>query len=229
MVLEWRGGHAVSSRIDPCVVEAKCRSAGIVSSMSTHRADLSHSDYDVGNDRNCLSRRSVHAGMTTFAGRLSVPRSITLGVHHLPHRYSVSRSALPSSKIHSPPTDRYVGLVLVAHGICHVIGGYVFGWLAKHIGRLGCFIVGALLNYVMLAVMYFWQPNVAQTFVLFVIASVWGVADSIWQSQVVGKRCVCSSSARLTGALLQPRTRFCTRRAIRPPCRSIACGNLSAR
>jgi hypothetical protein len=34
--------------------------------------------------------------------------------------------------------------------------------------------------------MYFWEPNDNQMFMLFVIASIWAIADVIWQSQMIG-------------------------------------------
>ena len=46
--------------------------------------------------------------------------------------------------------------------------------------------MAALLNYAMIILMYFWQPNNQQMIVLFVIAGVWAIADAIWQSQVIG-------------------------------------------
>ena len=81
---------------------------------------------------------------------------------------------------------RYVGLFMVCNGICYVTSSYLFGWLSKYIGRIGCFLVAALLNYAMIILMYFWQPNNQQMIVLFVIAGVWAIADAIWQSQVIG-------------------------------------------
>ncbi|CAF1358626.1 unnamed protein product [Rotaria sordida] len=34
--------------------------------------------------------------------------------------------------------------------------------------------------------MYFWEPGEGQMAILFVIAGLWGVADAVWGSQVVG-------------------------------------------
>jgi predicted MFS family arabinose efflux permease len=80
---------------------------------------------------------------------------------------------------------------MVAHGICYVMSSYAFGWLVKYIGRIGCFITAALLNYTMICLMYFWQPNSSQVIVLYVIASVWAIADAIWDSQVIGILSFC--------------------------------------
>ncbi len=57
----------------------------------------------------------------------------------------------------------------------------------KYIGRTGCFIIAAMLNYSMIALMYFWEPVADQIYILFIIAGLWGIATAIWQSQVIGK------------------------------------------
>ncbi|CAF5113230.1 unnamed protein product, partial [Rotaria sp. Silwood1] len=82
---------------------------------------------------------------------------------------------------------RYIGLVMICFGICNALCSYIFGDLVKYIGRIGCFIIAAILNYASIIVMYFWKPYEDQMYVLFIIAGVWGVADAVWQSQVVGR------------------------------------------
>lgn len=75
---------------------------------------------------------------------------------------------------------------MVCNGICYVTSSYLFGWLAKYIGRWGCFIFAALLNYALIILMFFWEPVDEQMYVLFIIAGIWAIADAIWQSQVIG-------------------------------------------
>ena len=62
----------------------------------------------------------------------------------------------------------------------------MFGSLVKCIGRLGCFIIASMINYSMIALMYFWEPVSEQMWILFVIAGGWGIATAAWQSQVIG-------------------------------------------
>ncbi len=81
---------------------------------------------------------------------------------------------------------RFIGAVLSCNGICDAIFSYVFGGLVKYIGRLGCFIIAAALNYGAIFLMYFWDPQEDQVYVLYIIAGLWGIADAAWQSQVVG-------------------------------------------
>jgi predicted MFS family arabinose efflux permease len=76
---------------------------------------------------------------------------------------------------------------MIVHGICFVISSYVFGWMVKYISRIGCFIIAAFFNYGMIILMYLWPANNNQMIILCVIAGVWGTADAIWQSQVIGR------------------------------------------
>ncbi|CAF4895068.1 unnamed protein product [Rotaria sp. Silwood1] len=80
---------------------------------------------------------------------------------------------------------RYIGLVMICNGICNALSSYIFGDLVKYIGRIGCFIIAAILNYASIIVMYFWRPLEDHMYVLFIIAGVWGIAGAVWQSQVV--------------------------------------------
>ena len=69
---------------------------------------------------------------------------------------------------------------MVCYGICYVPSSYLFGWLAKYIGRIGCLLTATVLNYAMIVLMYFWEPDDNHMVIIFVIA------DIIWQSQVIG-------------------------------------------
>ncbi len=82
--------------------------------------------------------------------------------------------------------NSFIGLVLICHGICNAIASYIFGSLAKYIGRLGCFTVAAALNYTAIIFMYFWHPLENQMYILFIIVGLWGISDAIWQSQIIG-------------------------------------------
>jgi len=60
----------------------------------------------------------------------------------------------------------------------------MFGYLAKYVGRTVCVLIAATLNYSMIFLMLFWRPNTDQTYVLFIIAVCWGLADASWQTQI---------------------------------------------
>ncbi|CAF1192085.1 unnamed protein product [Rotaria sordida] len=84
-----------------------------------------------------------------------------------------------SANIRPIPILIYIGLVLICFGICNALCSYIFGDLVKYIGRIGCFIIAAVLNYASIIVMYFWKPFEDQMYVLFIIA------NAVWQLQVV--------------------------------------------
>lgn len=75
---------------------------------------------------------------------------------------------------------------MVFNGVCGAISSYIFGELAKYIGRFGCLLTAAILNFATLILMFFWNPLEEQMYVLFIIAGLWGIAGAVWQSQVIG-------------------------------------------
>lgn len=75
---------------------------------------------------------------------------------------------------------------MVCNGICQAISSYVFGRLVKYTGRIFVFVVAALINYGVIILMFLWSPKQSQMALLFVIAGLWGIADAIWQTQVIG-------------------------------------------
>ena len=44
--------------------------------------------------------------------------------------------------------------------------------------------MAATINYGLIIVMFFWRPSADQFAVFFVIASLWGLADAVWQTQI---------------------------------------------
>ncbi|UJR14080.1 hypothetical protein I4U23_001076 [Adineta vaga] len=79
---------------------------------------------------------------------------------------------------------KYVGLVLIAYGICDSIGSLSFGQLVKYVGRWPCFIIAAIINYSLIITMFIWKPSENQIYVLFILAGLWGLADAVWQTQI---------------------------------------------
>ena len=75
---------------------------------------------------------------------------------------------------------------MVCNGICQAISSYVFGRLVKYTGRIFVIVVAALINYAMIILMFLWDPKQSQMVLLYVIAGLWGVADAIWQTQIIG-------------------------------------------
>jgi len=79
---------------------------------------------------------------------------------------------------------KYVGLVLIAYGVCDSIGSLSFGQLVKYIGRWPCFVIAAIINYSLIITMLLWKPSENQLAVLFILAGLWGLADAVWQTQI---------------------------------------------
>ncbi|UJR11248.1 hypothetical protein I4U23_015430 [Adineta vaga] len=109
---------------------------------------------------------------------LLIPMSIWCGLE-LTYIFTIFTKAFISCTF----SAKYVGLIMIAFGLCDSIGSFVFGQLVKLIGRWPCFVIAALINYALMITMLFWYPSSNQIIVLFIIAGLWGVADSVWQSQ----------------------------------------------
>ncbi|UJR33101.1 hypothetical protein I4U23_020558 [Adineta vaga] len=79
---------------------------------------------------------------------------------------------------------KYVGLVLIAYGICDSIGSLSFGQIVKYFGRWPCFVLAAIINYSLIITMFIWKPSENTIAILFVLAGLWGLSDAVWQTQI---------------------------------------------
>ena len=70
-------------------------------------------------------------------------------------------------------------MIMIAFGLADVFGSYAFGYIIKFVGRIPIFFLGALMNYEMISLMIWWHPNPDQTYVLYVIAILWGLSDAM--------------------------------------------------
>lgn len=68
------------------------------------------------------------------------------------------------------------------------IGSITCGWVVKITGRIPIFIFGALLNAALITTLFLWRPDPTNPVIFFVIAGLWGLADSIWQTQINCKK-----------------------------------------
>lgn len=64
------------------------------------------------------------------------------------------------------------------------IGSILCGSVVKITGRIPIFIFGALLNAALIITLFLWNPDPNNPVIFFVIAGLWGLADSIWQTQI---------------------------------------------
>uniref|UniRef100_T1ILI9 UNC93-like protein n=1 Tax=Strigamia maritima TaxID=126957 RepID=T1ILI9_STRMM len=77
-----------------------------------------------------------------------------------------------------------VGLVATSYGVATVLGCIVTGYLAQIIGRPTLVVGAVILNVGDLIFMLLWTPNKEQIWIFFVMASVWGIALSVWLTQL---------------------------------------------
>lgn len=68
------------------------------------------------------------------------------------------------------------------------IGSITCGSVVKRTGRMPIFIFGALLNAALIITLFLWRPDPSNPVIFFVIAGLWGLADSIWQTQINCKK-----------------------------------------
>jgi predicted MFS family arabinose efflux permease len=86
----------------------------------------------------------------------------------------------------------FVGWTMICYGVCDTLGSYFFGFLVKYVGRLPIILLACCMNYGVILAFIFWSPNENQVHVLFILPAIWGLSDSVWQTQINCKltRCI---------------------------------------
>lgn len=77
-----------------------------------------------------------------------------------------------------------LGYVLIAYGVSDSLGCLVITALMKKVGRVPGFVIAFILNIILIVVFIYWRPRPEHLPWLFITASLWGLADSIWQTQI---------------------------------------------
>ncbi|XP_049873726.1 UNC93-like protein [Pectinophora gossypiella] len=77
-----------------------------------------------------------------------------------------------------------VGYVMMAHGLADAFGCAVTGLLAKLIGRVRLICCAVCVNTALYVTMLSWRPHLEEEFVVYVIAIVAGVCNSVWLVQI---------------------------------------------
>ncbi|XP_069136168.1 protein unc-93 homolog A-like [Argopecten irradians] len=81
----------------------------------------------------------------------------------------------------------WVGYTMICFGVFNTLGSPLSGILAKYVGRGSLLLFALLLNLGVLAGLRFWEvpenPSVKHLLLFFVFPGLWGLADSIWQTQ----------------------------------------------
>ncbi|CAF0795983.1 unnamed protein product [Brachionus calyciflorus] len=78
----------------------------------------------------------------------------------------------------------YVGYVMIVYGVSSTIGSYGFGYMIKLVGRQISFSLAAILNYAAILLQIFWEPSFKGSYVLFIVAVMWGITDAAWNTQI---------------------------------------------
>ncbi|UJR16582.1 hypothetical protein I4U23_003482 [Adineta vaga] len=71
-------------------------------------------------------------------------------------------------------------LIMIVYGIAASIFSVIVGWLGRYNTRVPCYILAAVLCYSSYIVMLLWKPSTSQTYVLFIIVIMQGIATAIW-------------------------------------------------
>ncbi|KAK4301164.1 hypothetical protein Pmani_026680 [Petrolisthes manimaculis] len=77
-----------------------------------------------------------------------------------------------------------LGYVLIAYGVSDSLGCLTITALMKKVGRVPGFILACVLNIILIIVFIYWPPRPEHLPWLFICAAFWGLADSVWQTQI---------------------------------------------
>ncbi|OWR43354.1 putative UNC93A protein [Danaus plexippus plexippus] len=76
-----------------------------------------------------------------------------------------------------------VGFVMMTYGLVDAIGSVTVGQLAKKVGRLPLMIAAFVTHCFILVFLLSWSPQSNQKFVVYILACLWGLCDSVWMVQ----------------------------------------------
>ncbi|XP_045448135.1 UNC93-like protein [Melitaea cinxia] len=77
-----------------------------------------------------------------------------------------------------------VGFVMMTYGLSDAIGCVVTGYLSKVTGRLPLICVALVAHSCLFVSLLTWSPQANQSYVVYIIAVIWGLCDSIWLVQI---------------------------------------------
>lgn len=80
----------------------------------------------------------------------------------------------------------HVGFVMISFGVVNAICSLLFGSVMKYIGRAPIIIFGAIVHTVLQIWLLLWKPHPDSPIAFFIASGLWGVGDSVWQTQVNG-------------------------------------------
>ncbi|XP_075978182.1 UNC93-like protein [Anticarsia gemmatalis] len=78
----------------------------------------------------------------------------------------------------------YVGFVMMTYGLADAIGCVLTGYLAKITGRLPLICGAAIGHAALFIAVLTWRPHAGDAYILYLIAVLWGLCDSVWIVQI---------------------------------------------
>lgn len=79
-----------------------------------------------------------------------------------------------------------VGFVMICFGVVNAMCSLLFGSVMKYIGRVPIMALGAGVHAALVAWLLLWAPHPNNPAIFFIVSSLWGVGDAVWQTQVNG-------------------------------------------
>lgn len=79
-----------------------------------------------------------------------------------------------------------VGYVMICFGVVNAMCSLLFGSVMKYIGRVPIMALGAGVHAALVAWLLLWTPHPDNPAIFFIVSSLWGVGDAVWQTQVNG-------------------------------------------
>lgn len=80
-----------------------------------------------------------------------------------------------------------VGYVMICFGVVNAMCSLLFGSVMKYIGRVPIMALGAGVHAALVAWLLLWAPHPDNPAIFFIVSSLWGVGDAVWQTQVNGE------------------------------------------
>ncbi|KAJ8722223.1 hypothetical protein PYW08_004625 [Mythimna loreyi] len=77
-----------------------------------------------------------------------------------------------------------VGFVMMTYGLSDAIGCVFTGYLAKLTGRIPLICGATIVQAALFSAVLTWRPHAGEGYVLYIIAVLWGLCDSIWIVQI---------------------------------------------
>ncbi|XP_043859451.1 protein unc-93 homolog A-like [Dromiciops gliroides] len=87
------------------------------------------------------------------------------------------------SYITCPLGIHYVGFVMICFAATNSLCSFLFGKISQYTGRMALYALGSAVHLTCIIFLLTWRPDPSQKIIIFLFAALWGVGDSIFQTQ----------------------------------------------